>query len=213
MIPIRRILVTLAILVVTSSWAANPEERDRELRPIAKNAKRLLEQRKFAEAAQQYILLAEKDPSRRALFTYLAAMALDKGLAREAACQQFRRVVAQINTQHPEARTLRQESFSYVEKHCEVELKDPIPSVEPLPQDEQLPPPPPPPPPIVKPAPNPIVKPAPTPVYRKAWFWTVVGVGAAAIGTGIGLGVYFGTSAPQQPGCPGGDPRCWQFGP
>jgi tetratricopeptide (TPR) repeat protein len=60
----------------------------------------------------------------------------------------------------------------------------------------------PPPPAIVAPV-TPLVPPPPprreeTPVYQKWWFWAIIG-GVAAAGTGIGLGVYFGTRSVEVP--------------
>jgi tetratricopeptide (TPR) repeat protein len=61
---------------------------------------------------------------------------------------------------------------------------------------ESAPPPPPPavtPPPPVEPTPEPA--PASTPIYKRWWFWTAIG--AVVVGTGVGLGAYYGTREPS----------------
>jgi hypothetical protein len=47
---------------------------------------------------------------------------------------------------------------------------------------------------LVLPKDEPIAQSAPrTPVYKKGWFWGVMVVVVAAVGTGVGLGAYYGT--------------------
>ena len=43
--------------------------------------------------------------------------------------------------------------------------------------------------------------PPPAPFYKKAWFWVVVGLGTAAVGAAVGVGVWQGTKriTPEPP--------------
>lgn len=70
--------------------------------------------------------------------------------------------------------------------------------------------PPPMPPPVAAPAATTLTQTAPPP--RKSWIkrnWWVIPVGAVVVGVGVGLGVYYGTRAPDP--CSGANLTCWDL--
>jgi len=77
-------------------------------------------------------------------------------------------------------------------------------------QAAQAPPPPVTPPPGAAPAATTLTQTAPPP--KKSWIkrnWWVIPVGAVVVGVGVGLGVYYGTRAPDP--CIGANLTCWDL--
>jgi Flp pilus assembly protein TadD len=77
-------------------------------------------------------------------------------------------------------------------------------------QAAQAPPAPVTPPPIAAPAATTLTQTAPPP--KKSWIkrnWWVIPVGAVVVGVGVGLGVYYGTRAPDP--CSGANLTCWDL--
>jgi tetratricopeptide (TPR) repeat protein len=177
-----RLCASLALIVAAAAVSA-PAQADRASR---ERARALFKAGKAAYAAGQYGEAARLfsdgyELDRQPAFLLNAAQSFRSAAKHKEALEQYRKYLQAA----PD--TKLREQVEELIRDLEQKVK------------AESAPPPTPPPAVTPPPPPPVETPEPTPssppIYKRWWFWTAIG--AVVVGTGVGLGAYYGTREPS----------------
>jgi hypothetical protein len=157
-------------------------------------ANRLYEENSYTLALREYLAAYQLQPYPLILYNIARIHHKQNNLPEAAAAYQ-----RYLDTGHTERAGRARQLLSEAMQELYIQQSMPEPAPAPLvPEPPQV---------VVTPAPAPVARPERRPVYKKWWFWTLVGVGAAGAATAIGIGVY--SRGPDVSGLPTGTVMFW----